>query len=228
MAAGELAVLQVLACQVGAHLVARLDIEDILQGATLRCLGAFGQLVYLELVYQAAVGEEEHRAVHRGGVYVLDEVLLAGVAASRAHAATVLGAVLAQGCALDVAHVRDGDNHVVVRVEVLGIEVAGGVVDVGLASIAIGVADFLQFLADDATTLVLVAEDELQLSDVFLDFLVFVFEFGLLQLSELAQTHIDDCLSLNLREVEALGEALACLVGRCRGADDGDYLVDIL
>ena len=50
----------------------------------------------------------------------------------------------AKRCALDISEMRYGDYHIVVGIEVLGVEVAGSVVDVGLACIAIFVADFKQ------------------------------------------------------------------------------------
>lgn len=81
-------------------------------------------------------------------VDVLDEILVAGVGTTRAYAATGLGAEFAKRCALDISEMRYGDYHIVVGIEVLGVEVAGSVVDVGLACIAIFVADFKQLALD--------------------------------------------------------------------------------
>ncbi len=50
---------------------------------------------------------------------MLDEVCVAGVAALGSDASAVLGAELAERRALDVAQVGDGDDHLVVGIEVL-------------------------------------------------------------------------------------------------------------
>ena len=60
---------------------------------------------------------------------MLDEVLVACCATLSTYAATVLCAVLSKWGTLDIAHVRDGDNHVVISIEVLRVELLRGVDD---------------------------------------------------------------------------------------------------
>ncbi len=80
---------------------------------------------------------------------MLDEVCVAGVAALGSDASAVLGAELAERRALDVAQVGDGDDHLVVGIEVLGVEVAGSIIYVGAAVISVFFADLDQLIADD-------------------------------------------------------------------------------
>ena len=108
---------------------------------------------------------------------------------------------------------RDGDNHIVVGIEVFCVEVAGSVIDVGAACVAKLFAYFFELLLDYSLANFGVIENALQFGNVFFETFVFVFEFGLLQLSKLAQTHFHDGLSLSIGKVEAFGQTFACLVG---------------
>ena len=80
---------------------------------------------------------------------MLDEVLVARGAALGPHAAAVLRAVFGQRRALDVAHVRNGDHHVVVGIEILGIELLRSVDDLRAAFVAVLLLDLQQLVLDD-------------------------------------------------------------------------------
>ena len=123
--------------EVGADAVGRVDGEQVLHRAALGGAGAFRQLIDLETVAHAVVGEEEHRGVHVGHVDMLDEVFVARGAGLLAHAAAGLGAELGQGGALDVAEVGDRDHDVLVGVEVFGVEFILGEGDLGAARVAV-------------------------------------------------------------------------------------------
>ena len=70
------------------------------------------QVVDLQPVDLAVVGEEEDVVVRQGDEHVLEEVAFLGVRRGDAPAAAVLGAVGAGGEPLDVAVVGDGHHHV--------------------------------------------------------------------------------------------------------------------
>ena len=205
-----------------------LYVEQILEGASFAGLGTFGQFVYFEFVYKTLGGEEQHGVVHRSSVDVFYEILVACHAAARAHSAAVLGAELAQRRTLDVAEMRYGYNHVVVGIEIFGIEVAGGVVDVGMALVAESVANLHEFLLDEFAAYVVVVQDEFEMGYELLDFAVIVFELVLFELSEVAQAHVHYGLGLHVGKGEAVHETLFGLVGVGRRAYDAYYLVDIL
>ncbi len=67
-------------------------------------------VVNLEPVQLAAVGEAEQIGVRRGDEEVLDEIVFAGVAAGDALAAAMLAAIGVQRQPLDVAVVADRDG----------------------------------------------------------------------------------------------------------------------
>ena len=87
--------------------------------------------------------------MHRGCVDVLDKVLVASLRTSRAHAAAVLCTEFGKGGTLDISQVRDSDNHIVVGLEVFFVELAGGILDLSAACVAIFLADFAELALDE-------------------------------------------------------------------------------
>ena len=76
-------------------------------------------LVHLEPVDLALVGEDQHVAVGGGDEEALHEVLVPGAGARLALAAAPLRAVEGDRVALHVAGVGDGDDHLLLRDQVL-------------------------------------------------------------------------------------------------------------
>ena len=95
-----------------------------------------GDLVDLEPVDPAAVGEDHHVGVRRGDEEVVDHVLLAGPHADPALAAAPLVAVGRDRRPLDVAGVGDRDRHVLVGDQILDAELALVLDDLGAARVA--------------------------------------------------------------------------------------------
>ena len=81
---------QVLHADEGIDAVARLDVEEVLQGTALSVLSTLGDLVDLEPIAAAHLGEEQHRLVHRSRVDVLDEVFVARITTLSTDTATSL------------------------------------------------------------------------------------------------------------------------------------------
>ena len=81
---------QVLHADEGIDAVTCLDVEEVLQGTALSVLSALGDLVDLEPIAAAHLGEEQHRLVHRSRVDVLDEVFVARITTLSTDAATSL------------------------------------------------------------------------------------------------------------------------------------------
>ena len=95
------------------------------------------QLVHLQPVDLAAVGEEQQVVVRRGDEQVLDVVVVLHVHAGDADAAAALLAVGRQRQRLDVAGVGDRDHHLLVGDQVLDVDLALGVRDLGAALVAV-------------------------------------------------------------------------------------------
>ena len=102
---------------------------------------------------------------------------------------------------------RDGDDHLVVGIEILGIEFAGGIVDLGATGIAVLLTHLYKFVFNHAAAYFGIVENKFQTGDKVFDLFVLLVEFILLQAGELSQTHIHDRLSLDVGEAETLAES---------------------
>src|SRR5262249_3963552 len=80
---------------------------------------ALGDLVHLQPMHLAEIGEEEEVRMRRGDEKVLDDVLFLCLHAGDALAAAALAAIRLHVRALDVARARNGDDHLLVGQEVL-------------------------------------------------------------------------------------------------------------
>ena len=60
--------------------------------------------------------------MHGCRINMLYKVCIAGFGTFGAYPTTVLRTEFAQRCAFDVSHVRDGDNHFIICIEVFRIE----------------------------------------------------------------------------------------------------------
>ena len=146
-------------------LVVGFDIEQVLDGAAFRVLCAFRNLVHLQPIATALGGEEEQRGVHRRGVDVFDEILVARLGALRSYSAPALRTEFAERRAFDIAHVRDGDNHLVVGVEILGIQFLRRIDNIRPTLIAVFVFDFLKLVFDDFHAKVVIFQNFGQICD---------------------------------------------------------------
>ena len=68
--------------------------------------------------------EEQHVVVVCGRIYVFYEIRIPLVASFCSNAASMLCSEFRERCALDISEMRDGYDHLVIRVEVFGIEVS--------------------------------------------------------------------------------------------------------
>ncbi len=169
-----------------------------------------GDLVDLEPVDAAGVGEAEQVGV--GGVddELGDEVLVAGLHAEAAGAAAALLAVDGDGRALEVAGVGDGDGDLLVGDEVFEGELVGLVEDLGAALVAVLVADLFELLDDDAAEFLLGGEDGLELGDVVADGGELVEELVDGELGEAVELQLEDGVDLLVGEDEGGGRWRWC------------------
>ena len=224
----ELLVVQAAQTQQCVDRVVGLDVEHVLDGATLEVLVALGYLVALEPVAAALACEEQHGLVHRSRVDIFGEVLLACACSLRTYAAARLLAELAERCALDVAQVRYGDDNRVVRVEVFGVELVLVRLDLRAALVAVLLLHLLQVVLHHLLAKLRVAENLLEVGNLTLQLLKLGVQLVDAQAGELREAHVDDGFRLQFVEVEALLE-VALSVGRSLGStDDAHNLVDVV
>ena len=104
--------------------LARIERQDIDQRLAARLRRRQRQPPDLLLVDLALRGEEQHRRMRRGDEQPRDEILLAHLHAAAAFAAAPLRAIGRERHALDVAEMRDGDDHVLALDQVLVLDLA--------------------------------------------------------------------------------------------------------
>ena len=159
---------------------------------------------------------------------MLDVVLVLHVHPDNSDAAAALLAIGRERERLDVAGLRDRDDHLLVGDQVLHRYLALGVGDVGAAFVGVGAADLGQLLLDDTEDLGLVAEDLAQLLDPLDELGVLLLDLVRLERGEALETQVEDRLCLLGGELELLDEPLARSIGIARGADQLDHRVEVV
>ena len=148
---------------------------------------------------------------------VLDVVVLLEVHAGDADTAAALLAVGGERQRLDVARARDRDDHLLVRDQVLDVEVVLGRRDDRAALVAVALGDLEQLLLDQAEDHVLVPEQLAQLGDP-LDLVgVLSLDRVGLERGQLLQPQLEDRLRLDVGQAEALDQA-GCVRRRGRAS----------
>ena len=166
--------------------------------------------------------------MRRGHEQVVDVVVVLEVDALRAFAAAFLRTVRGDRQALDVAGLRDGDDHVLVGDEVLDVDLGRFLADLGAARGCETLFDLEHLLFDDAAQEHAVLEHALEVGDALLELVQLVLDLLALQADQTAQAHLEDGLGLLFGKVETLDQAIGGLFVGLGRADDGDDLVDVV
>ena len=90
MVVDELCIIQSLQAEECIHLVIALDVEEVLDGTALGVAVALRNLVTLQPVAAALLGEEQHGLVHGSRIDILGEVLITGTGSLRTYSTTSL------------------------------------------------------------------------------------------------------------------------------------------
>ncbi len=130
--------------------------------------------------------------------------------------------------ALDVTHVRNGDDHGVVGIEVLGIELMVEGNDFRTALVAILLLDLLQFLLHDLLAALGIVQYLLQVGNKLHQVIVLLVQLVYAQARQLREAHVNDGLRLQLVQFEALLQVALGIAGRLGVADDVNHLVNVV
>ena len=188
-----------------------------------------GQLMDLDAVDLTLVGEEQHIVMRRSDKQVLDKVIVLERKALHALAATLLGAIRRHRQTLHVACVRAGDNHVLLGDEVLDVEVLSlHAADLRATLVGEARGDLAQLVLDDAQDLLTMLEKVDVVGDARAQVLDLRDELVTGKSSQAAQTHLQDCLALDVIQAKALVHAALRLGVVTRGTDDMNDLVDVV
>ena len=158
---------------------------------------------------------------------MLDVVVVLHVHPGDALAPAVLHPVGGQRQRLDVAGLRDRDDHLLVGDQVLDVHVVFGVGDLRAPVVAVGLADLEQLLADEGHDARLVAEDLPQLADPLDEVGVVALDLVDLERRQPAQRHREDRLGLLAGQLELLDELRPRGLGVGRRANERDDLVEV-
>ena len=124
---------------------------------------------------------------------------------------------------------RDCDDHLVIGIEILWVEVARcAVVNLTTTLITVLILNLIKFVLDDLLTELLVGKDSIIVLNLAHELLVLGMQLVLLDSGKLSKTHLDNCGSLNLAEVEALHEGSPCIGRRLGSLDKTYHLVDVV
>ena len=162
------------------------------------------------------------------GHQVFDEVGLAGGCADFAAPAAALGAIERERCALDIAAVRDGDQHVFVDDQIFDRKIAFGLDDLGAARVAEFLFDVFDFEAISAHHLAFIVEHLGEPRDGVLGFLVLGAILSRSSEVSRREREIEDRLGLKLGERELAHQTGARGLGIFRRANQLDHRVEVL
>ena len=142
--------------------------------------------------------------MHRGRIDVFHKVRIARARSLAAHATTGLRPELGQRRTLDVSHVTDGDNHLVVSIKIFRIEFFARIYDFRTPFVAELLFNLDQFVLDYFHAKVFITQYLFEIFDLFQQFIVFVTQLLLHQVRQLTQTHLYDGFGLYLVQFETV------------------------
>ena len=204
-------------------------LDDVDYGATLGCSVANRKLVDLEAIHLTKVGKEQYVIMGGSNKEVLDKIVLFERNTLYSLTAALLGAINLNRNALYIASVSDGDNHILFGDKILNVQVLNVLVrDLRTTFVSVAVGNLTELISDNCQDLFLVGEKILVVGNVKSELGDLVNKILTCQAGETTQTHLKDCLALNLIQAKALVHALLCLGIVLRAADDVDDFVNVI
>ena len=200
--------------------------EEICYIDTLRLAAALGNLVALEAVNPALIGEEQHVVVGIDDEHFCGDVLFAARHTRNTSAASALYLVGVNGKALDVAELCEREDAFLLRNQILYIDLAAYRAYLSAARVGVLVADSDKLFLYDFELAGLAGENLEEVGYLCLQALDFLLDLMAFHIGQLSETHLDDSLSLYLVKTEALhqrGTRGRLVLAR---ADNADNLVD--
>ena len=188
----------------------------------------FGNLVALQAVHPAEIGEEHDLLVGADHEELGRIVRVLHVHAADAPAAAVLRPVYAAGHPLDIAVMGQRDHHILFLNQILDVDLALDHRQLAAALVRELVPDRGNLRLDHIHQQMLIRQDRGQAGDGFLQLLIFLHQALPLQTGQAGQAHIQNRLGLLIRKGEAADQRF---LGRRRilaGPDDGHDFIDMI
>ena len=123
---------------------------------------------------------------------------------------------------------RNGDDHLVVGVEILRVELFGSVNDLRAPFVAVFGLHLQQFVLNDLHLQFAAAQHIVEISDLRLQLVALGNQLVVFESRQSTQTHLDNGRSLCVAQTEALHHGLLGQIGILGCPDDVDDLVDVV
>ena len=209
-------------------LLLRQKLKQVHNRSSTRSSASLRDRISLEAINTSAVREEQNVIVRLRQQQILNVILINRLHSADSLSTTVLTAEIIHTHALNVSELRDCDNSVLIRDQILHRHVKLVKSDRGLSVIAVFLRDRKNLLADHAEQFLLICEDRPEFLDARHQLAILILNLLSLKTGQRTQTHIDDRLSLNIAELKFLHQLLFCnLRSRCT-ADNLNHLVDVV
>ena len=189
------------------YLIVGLYVQHILYRPALAYLASFGYIVDSHPIAFAFLGEKQHIVVHRGGINIFDEVFVFCSASLGAYATSILSLKLGKRSTFDISLMRNGDNHLVVGIEIFGVHLFARIYYLGTTRVAEFVFKLQHFVDNDLHSSFDFCQNIAQIFYTFQKLFVLQTQLILLHSSELAKSKFYDISSLPLGKREALHKA---------------------
>ena len=158
---------------------------------------------------------------------MFDKILGAGVGPGHPLTAPALGPEGGYGDPFEVSGVAYSDDAAFVGDHVLGPHLLGGAHDIAPAGGAVFLGQFSDLFPDDLFDDLLAGQDRLQIRDALEQFLILRVHFLLFHAGQLIQPHVENCVGLDLGQLELLHQGSAGFIARFRFAYDLHHQVEI-
>ena len=159
---------------------------------------------------------------------MLYEVVVTGCTSLHTDTATSLCLEFGQRSTLDVTHVTQRNDNLIIGIEVLCIEFFCAGHNLSLTFVSELILHFFQFVLDYLAAEFIVSKNLIVVLYLLLQLVIFCMQFFLLQTCELAQAHINNGLGLYFIQREALHQAFHSHLRRLATLDDTHYLINVV
>ncbi len=148
-----------------------------------------------------------------GHKQILDKIFIECLHALNPFAAAVLALDIVDRHSLDIAEPRHGNHNIVVRDQILHIDVKFVVADGCPPVISVFVAYHKNFITDNSEQHLLIGENFFEACDLLLQIRVFRLQPFTLQAGQRTQSHIHNRLCLHIVQPESFRQPFLC--NRC-------------
>ncbi|MNC39343.1 hypothetical protein D3C75_879970 [compost metagenome] len=176
-------------------------------------------LISLDPVYLALIGKEHQVIVGVAHKEMFHEVLVFGIHPHNTAASALLAAIGADWQTFDVASMRNGDDNLFTRNQILIEDAFFPNRDFRTAVIRISIPDLLEFVTDNLQHQMLISQNLTVFSYLGQQLIIFVLNFFTFQAGQTLHPHIKDSLCLLYAETECAHQAIPCDISRTGGTD---------